>query len=408
MIRGRRSSGTKKRCYAGQNSVRSIAKSPWVVAGLALLVYGLWILSFLARGHEARDFIRLGRRFVQQSQVSSVIRYDPAYPYPGDGYDGQFAYYIAVDPSHARYYMDDPAYRYGRIPYPVSPRPLPGGRPDLVPYALILINWLAIGMGTLVAAAWLRSRQLWPGIALVYAFYPGLYISLRDDLTEALSYALVALAVYLFDFGGRRRVVWAGLIFALAILSRETAALFAVPYAIALLFADRDRRRLGWRPAATLAALALAPFVAYKVFLLAWLGGGGAPIAGGLEPLPLLGIASYWPWTANQVEQGLAVVLPACLCAGLGIWALSRRLAGVEVWVLLANVLVLVLFLGRSSYLELQASGRVTIGVVLAAVHCVPPITRLGRGGLLGFSASVVLWLSPLPFRLLRRLLALS
>src|SRR5258707_12883358 len=59
-------------------------------------------------------------------------------------------------------------------------------------------------------------------------------MAVTGDLTEPMAYALVALAVYLLDFGGRRRVLWAALCFGVAVLTRETAAVFAVVYGCAL------------------------------------------------------------------------------------------------------------------------------------------------------------------------------
>src|SRR5690348_4540658 len=95
-------------------------RSPWVVAGCVLAVYAAWIGAYLLGGHDIRDFINVGTRFLGQSNVSSAIRFDPTYHYAPDhlGYDGQFVYFIALDPIRARYYMDFPAYRYTRILYP--------------------------------------------------------------------------------------------------------------------------------------------------------------------------------------------------------------------------------------------------------------------------------------------------
>ncbi|HEX6508549.1 MAG TPA: hypothetical protein VF221_13050, partial [Chloroflexota bacterium] len=63
-------------------------RSPWTPAAIVWLAYGLWLASAFHGGHSARDFIVIGRRFVTQSHVSSVIRLDPHYDYApyGAGY----------------------------------------------------------------------------------------------------------------------------------------------------------------------------------------------------------------------------------------------------------------------------------------------------------------------------------
>ena len=55
---------------------------------------------------------------------------------------------------------------------------------------------------------------------------PGLLLGVQRDLTEPLAYALVAAGVFLFDYGGKRRLLWAGLTFGLAGLARQTTLVF--------------------------------------------------------------------------------------------------------------------------------------------------------------------------------------
>jgi hypothetical protein len=83
-----------------------------------------------------------------------------------------------------------------------------------IPYTLILINWLAIAGGAFLIAAWLVRHGVSAWLSLIYAFYPGPIIGLQWDLTEPLSYALVALGIYLFSREGRLRYVFSGLAFA--------------------------------------------------------------------------------------------------------------------------------------------------------------------------------------------------
>ena len=229
------------------------SRSPWAVAGTVFAIFGLWLAGMYARGYDARNSIVLGTRYVQMSHRSSVIRYDPTYRYPGgpSGYDGQFFYFIAVDPLRARYYMDSPSYRYTKILYPVVARLLALGQAGLVPFALILTNWLAIAATAGALGAWLRRKGMSPWFALVYALCPGVWVSFERDLTEPLSYALVITAVYFYDFGGRYRWASSGILFALAILARDKAAIFAGIYGAGMLLSGADSwvegHWQGWR-----------------------------------------------------------------------------------------------------------------------------------------------------------------
>ena len=72
----------------------------------AVLLIGL--LGFAH--HDPRDFIEIGHRYIDRSHASAAIRVDPTYRHylPGDGYDGQFYYFIALDPVNAPSYTDAP------------------------------------------------------------------------------------------------------------------------------------------------------------------------------------------------------------------------------------------------------------------------------------------------------------
>jgi hypothetical protein len=379
-----------------------------VVAALVMLLYGAWTLAFCAGGHDPRDLTFMGRLFIEQSSASPVIRIDPHYHYypDGIGYDGQFAYHLALDPQHARSYMDWAAYRYTRILYPMAARLLALGRPDVIPYMLVLVNWLAVGGGTLAVAAWLRRRGRPAWLALLYGLYPGLVIAYQHDLTEPLAYALVAVAIYLYDFGGRRRALYAGAAFALAALTRETTALFAMLYGVALLVSGptwvdlRQRARGNVAQAATLLGIALTPLIAYKAFLALWLGGLGAPSDVAPQLIPFSGLAAFWPWKGPQVVALMTIVVPALICAVVGVRALVLSRWSLRVWTLLAHVALFVVLLAPGSYREIFSAERVTAGVALAAIYALPELDvalRRSRTWLLasgGLALALLPWLA--------------
>jgi hypothetical protein len=378
----------------------------WTVAALVFALYGLWIALHFLMGRDVRDFIVIGKQAILRGHASSVIRYDPRYVYRDPlGYDGQYCYFLALDPVHARWYMDFPAYRYTRILYPMLARLLAFGQASLVPYTLVAVNWVAVPAGTLAVGAWLRRKGLSPWLALIYGLSLGMFIALNGDLTEPLAYAFVALAVYLLDFGGERRMWAAGVAFALAILTRETTAVFAVVYGGALLAGGvrgtslSQRARANWRRATTLLVVALAPFAVYKLFLLLWLGSLGTPASVRFEVIPFAGLAAYWPWSGFQVVELLCVVMPALLCAVVALRALRADLLSPAIWTLLANVVLFVLLLPASSYIDQFASARLTLGVVLAALYCIPicDVRYANRRTWLALCAA--LWLMFLPLQ---------
>jgi hypothetical protein len=166
--------------------------------------YGFYVAAVFLFGQGAPTFIALEKGVVQSSHASSVIKVDPRWPYaaPGRGYDGQAYYFIALDPVNPRYYEDNPVDRYAKILYPMTARLLAFGRPGLIPYTLVLVNWLALAFGTLAIAAWLKSKGISPWFAVSYGLYFGLFIAFARDCVEPMAYAWVALAIYLFEFGG--------------------------------------------------------------------------------------------------------------------------------------------------------------------------------------------------------------
>jgi hypothetical protein len=195
--------------------------------------------------------------------------------------------------------------------------------------------------------------------------------------------------------GGRERLLLCAALFGLAGLARETTLVFpvALACAVALGLADRpgERRARDWRSAALLAAIAVAPYVLVRVFVKLWLATWTSTREPHLEPVPLGGILGDWPLDRVALEQLYAVVLPGLLA--LAIVLLVVRHVGPLVVVLAANVVALVIALPAPSYAEIIASGRITLGVIVAFVACLPLLPQRDRVVLALLPA--VLWLSP-------------
>jgi hypothetical protein len=368
----------------------------WLLVGLTVtFVYVAWTLLTLMHA-SPQDFIHIGRSFVERSRTSQVISgYTDRYHYDGDiGYDGQFMYFIALDPARARYYVDYPPYRYTRILYPLLAGELGFHDAELVANALIAINLALIALGISVLGAWLRSRGVSAWLAAVYGFYPGIFITLQRDTSEIMAGSLVIIAIYVYDYGPRWRLVLSAAFFSLGALTRETALVFAGVWAFGVLFSGDGalaaRIATNWRRFLIFLAIAFGPLLAWKVFLFVWLGSLG--LNGVLSPIPFGGV-HYLIRHEVEMEQLRTVVVPAFLCLVAAIIALFAGIRRVEIWALFANSLLYMAFLGPASFEDLSSSARVTVPIVLAAVLAMPYLSQRTRPW---FWASAALWLAPM------------
>ena len=187
--------------------------TPTSVTVFICLIYVLGVL--ISAGGDPLTFVLLGTRFSEGD------------PQGTEGYDGQFAYQIALNPLEAASYLDVPAYRYQRILYPLLARLLAVGQPALVPWMLILDNIAAIGVGTWATERLLTDFRVSRWYALVYGLYGGQLLGLRADLNEPLAQGMVQLAMLAW---ARERRLWAIFAFSLAALAKETTLIFLVAY----------------------------------------------------------------------------------------------------------------------------------------------------------------------------------
>jgi hypothetical protein len=320
----------------------------------AATIYAVLLADSLdARGLAA--YARIGSRFINGAESSPAIERFAGDAIAPFGYDGQFFLYIAADPTHAVDYLDTPGYRYGRILYPMVARVVALGDLRLLPAALLAVNLLAVLAATYVLAVYLERRGASAWWALVFAMYPGMWVGVYFDLSEPLAYALAAVAMTQLT----RRPAVAAALLAAGILTRETVALFAIAAVVAL--ARENRRRALW-----FGVVAMAPLIVWRLTLRAWLGNWGNAPATQFEHVPFGGAVG---------QQGFLIfVIAVPAIVALAIVA-ARRAVTVEALALLLNVLVLVVFLPRASWGGYVATGRISTGVVLAFLLCVP---RLG------------------------------
>ncbi len=334
---------------------------PWKIVLIANVLYLGVILAL--NGGDPKTFVTLGECF---SQCAGHDGTDC--PADSEGYDGQFAYYIARDPGGSPPCLDAPAYRMQRILLPILARALSLGQAALIPWALALVNLVALVGGTALLEDLLVAAKASRWFALSYGLYIGVFMAVRLSTTEALAYGLVIAGLW---FALRDRPWAASIALALAVFAKEVTALFVAGY---VLHFALNRR---WREAARVALVAGIPFAAWQIALADWLGGAGIGSGGAkatpFEIIPFAGVLKIGTEgsLAALVVLGL-LVIPAAVVPSL--WALWRTVGDLrrEHWgpytcLLFANAAVMP-FVPFSTYREFLGLLRFIPGLVLMVV----------------------------------------
>ncbi len=328
--------------------------SPTLV--VAVFLAGYLGLTLARNGGDPLAFARLGEGFANGQPLGEP------------GYDGQFAYWMAMDPRpvFAARHMDVPAYRYQRVLYPLLAGALALFSPALIPWTLVGINFAAQVWLTWLVEQWLTAHGRSRWYALIVGLWAGLVMSVRLDLSEPLCFALVMAALLAW----RVERWWvAGAALALALLAKETSLLFL----IALLVSAALNRR--WRAVGAL-LLAALPFALLQLLLLRWYGGLGIATGGFMAtPLEVIPYNGLWRIAAVSVPAfillfvifGPMVVLPSVW----GVLTALRRLRAADfapmVLVLGANAGFIALT-PFSTFREPLGLIRLATGLVLATV----------------------------------------
>jgi len=347
---------------------------PWTVILLVALAYvGLTLARY---GGDPLAFALMGTRYSQGDAQGS------------QGYDGQFAYYIARDPIDGWRHCDVPAYRYQRILYPLMARALALGQPKAVGWTLIGLNVAALVGGTYFTEQLLATRGVSRWFALTYGLYGGLMAGLRLDLTEPLAYGLVQAGLWAWQdcrwqvadcrlqVTGRRSSFTdcngplAMVLLALAALAKETALIVVAGLLLHLALEQR------WREAWKLGLAVGIPFAAWQAVLWAWLGkpgvGAGGAMATSFEWLPFAGLMRVamvsWPafWLLLAIE-GPLFVLPTIWALTVSVRDLLRGERHPWITVLLVQAATLP-FLPFSTWREPLAMARLAVGLVAATL----------------------------------------
>ena len=255
--------------------LRAALNTPLAAAAIVGVLYGFFVIALWdARGRDISRFVVAGELGVDREQLPEGLTVLPN----SAGYDGLSFYRLALNPFTGKQVdfgisLDTPAYRHQRIGYPLLVWLLSGGKPLLVPWTMVLVNYAALLVlayaGALLSQHFGR-HALW---AVLIPLYPGFVHSISRDLSEPVACAFGLLAVL---FAARSQYALCATFLTCAILTREPFLILAVALAIAHL-RSQPRRYVFFIP--------IAVYALWQVILtLHW---GVSPLQAGAQPFTL-------------------------------------------------------------------------------------------------------------------------
>ena len=284
------------RAHAARRWVAAdLVATPWAPAALAVLVGAAIVVSrlFLVDHGDVSRFIGLGVVFTHRAGLPPGLFVDH-----GAGWDGQYYYRLALDPldlHHTAFGITlDTPYRLQRIGYPLLAWLAAAGRGWLVPWALIGVNLVALGVLAGLGAVLARDAGRRPMWGLLLAGYWGFPLSMSWDLSGVVLTAMLVAALLALR---RDRPLVAALALTASVLTKETMLVVVGALALSELvgFVRADgglnsvRRQVAW-------ALPSVAFIAWQVVIRRADGGGGIDADAGRN--------LAWPLVAVSREVG--------------------------------------------------------------------------------------------------------
>lgn len=334
---------------------------PWIGS---VLIAAVLALTVVIRAGDAQALVTIGTRFSESI---------PEAEGGTEGYDGQFNFYIARDPSSAANFLDVPAYRMQRILFPALGALLSFGQINLIPWAFLLINLIAIAAGVWMLEKLLVEQGASRWIAVGFGLSFGMVGSARLSLSEPLAYALIIAALFLIT---RNQWKAGAVALALAALAKETTLFFAAGWVFYVFIVEHQRIR-----ALLITLISLLPFVLWQFVLRGLFGtlgvGSGGAMATSFEVIPFAGVIRIFTESPSSSWVGLALIFGSILIPFVifpALWALKAVLKDVRdrkfsLWsaLLLVNALIIP-FVPFSTYREPIGILRFILGLQIALI----------------------------------------
>ncbi len=330
-------------------------KRPSVVVAVLYLL--LIVVVALQNHYTALDFVHIGTVWANHQPAGTW------------GYDGQFYYQMAHNLFQAYQYMDNASFREQHLFYPLVVGLLSLGQPVLIPYMLLLVNFLSVSLTVELLSRLLVRYGFSPWFSLALGLYFGQAEGVFFDTAEPLTYFLVCLGVWLVI--EKERYGPAAITLGLAALTREIAILFSIAYLCTFIV------RKNWRASLQFFLLGILPLFLLLLTLRLIYGQSGVTFTRPFEHVPFAGIFYHSDAPKKFYLLLLLMFLPTLAGWFLGAAELYRKVwKGDGPWLqrfspyylsLLANLLMITL-MSHSSYDELVSCGRIATGVVLAVL----------------------------------------
>lgn len=339
-------------------------RHPWQVVLIFCAAYLGVILAL--NDFDVKTFVTIGSCY-------SSCEFDLSEGCPAgteNGYDGQYAYYIARNPGGAAGCMDVAAYRYQRILLPALGYVFSFGSDTLIPAVFVTANLIALLVGVRLLGDLLAALGVSRWYALVYGLFFGTVVGVRLSTVEPLAYGLVIAAVWEHQ-QPKPRIWLQALLLLAAALTKETTLPFAAAF---ILYAAVHRR---WAEALRLGLVVGVPFIVWQAALYAWLGAPGIGSGGGgatpFEVVPYNGVWRIFTETGNLavfLVVGSLAFGVAVLPSLWGLWATLRefwqRRADAHFYAYLHAVnAALMAFVPFSTYREFLGIFRFVVPLVL-------------------------------------------
>jgi len=271
------------------------------------------------------------------------------------GYDGQAYYRLARDPLTDEVAAEGitftrPAYWQTRIGYPVAAWVVSaGGQASSVPFALLLLNLLAVVLIAFLAARLARALGRNPWWGAVPALWAGYVVGVGQDLTEPLAGALLLGSLYAIRAG---RFVPAALTLTVAALTRETTLVVAVAVLLTSLASFAGTPRSGLvRPAPPwwVGAVPLVGYAWWRTWVRArWSGVAPDPPSDNPLGTPVTALLDYLGHALTHLGAewpNLVLLMPTLAGLLLAASALRHRAEPLHERLALAGYLVVLLCL---------------------------------------------------------------
>jgi hypothetical protein len=286
----------------------------------------------------------------------------------GVGYDGQFTYLLATNPLGSTEGIDEPAYRYQRIIFPIVVRILSLNNPSVIPWMMIIINLAAAALACSALAWLLKQRGASPWLSLTVIFSLGYLLSVRMDLNEPLALALALLGWVLYE---RDKLALAILLFALSGLTKEVGLI--IPIALSIW----EGLNRNWKRCFAIGIGSIAPYLIWYGFLVSWFGVSQSQMDMSRPILiPFWGL-HYLTDPPSQLIVWIWVMLPAIIggvFAALDLWRSMTSRIGRDALLVLSQVGLIAILPGLSwadplAVLRIALGLHITILVWLAGAR---------------------------------------